>query len=71
MFADSRKYPMNTIRGMYHQEQQLAKAEEAGLLITNYDLCQDHTIISCNKCGEPTPHEAVDVRGYCPDCSCE
>lgn len=48
MFADSRTYPAMTVRGMYHQEQQLSKAEEAGLIITSADLRGDDC--PCNSC---------------------
>lgn len=47
MFADSRSYPSRTVRGMYQQEQQIAKAEEAGLIVTAADLRPLH----CYECG--------------------
>ncbi|QJD54700.1 hypothetical protein PssvBMR4_gp02 [Pseudomonas phage MR4] len=47
MFADSRSYPSRTARGMYQQEQQIAKAEEAGLIVTAADLAPLH----CYECG--------------------
>lgn len=72
MFADSRSYPSRTFRGMYQQEQQIAKAEEAGLIVTAADLedlgCDSTTLVSCNKCGEPTPWEVISDSGLCPDC---
>lgn len=69
MFADSRSYPAKVIAGMYKQEQELAKADEAGLCLTAVDLgCDNTTVISCTGCGEPTPHEVMSDRLLCPDC---
>jgi len=48
MFADSRTYPAMTVAGMYKQEQELAKADEAGLIITAADLKP----INCYECGK-------------------
>lgn len=47
MFADSRTYPARTVAGMYKQEQELAKAEDAGLIVTASDLATPH----CYECG--------------------
>lgn len=43
----SKCYPSRTVRGMYQQEQQIAKAEEAGLIITAADLYP----VYCPVCG--------------------
>lgn len=40
-------YPMRTVIGMYKQEQELAKADEAGLILTAADLKPLH----CYECG--------------------
>lgn len=61
MFADSRSYPIRTVRGMYQQEQQLAKAEEAGLIVTAADLQHIHT---CECCGEAEAYP----DGLCGKC---
>lgn len=54
-------YPSRTVRGMYQQEQQIAKAEGAGLIITAADLQHMH---SCECCGE---NEAYP-DGLCAKC---
>lgn len=46
----SKCYPSRTVRGMYQQEQQIAKAEDAGLIVTASDLADAHPI--CENCGE-------------------
>ncbi|URY99200.1 hypothetical protein 6939_0021 [Klebsiella phage 6939] len=72
MFADSITYPANTVAGMYKQEQEISKAEDAGLFITAADLGRDSTtLISCNNCNEPCPWEVISDRGLCPDCEFE
>lgn len=43
-------YPQRTVAGMYQQEQELAKADEAGLILTAADLTD--TII-CPVCCKP------------------
>lgn len=54
-------YPMRTVIGMYKQEQELAKADEAGLILTAADLQHMH---SCECCGE---NEAYP-DGLCAKC---
>lgn len=49
MFADSRTYPAMTIAGMYRQEQELAKADERGLIITAVDLAVNE-VNPCKSC---------------------
>ena len=43
-------YPSRTVSGMYQQEQKIAKAEEAGLIVTAADLADAYPI--CENCGE-------------------
>ena len=59
MFADSRSYPSRTVLGMYQQEQQIAKAEEAGLIVTAADLAESP---ECKVCSH---------KGDCEDCEFE
>lgn len=40
-------YPSRTVRGMYQQEQQITKAEDAGLIVTASDLYP----VYCPVCG--------------------
>lgn len=69
MFADSRTYPAMTVRGMYKQEQELARSDEAGLILTAADLGYDNTTcVSCNNCGELCPWEVINNNGRCQDC---
>lgn len=46
----SKCYPIRTVLGMYQQEQQIAKAEDAGLIVTAADLADAYPI--CENCGE-------------------
>ena len=59
MFADSRSYPARTVAGMYKQEQELAKADEAGLIVTAADLVESP---ECKVCSH---------KGDCEDCEFE
>lgn len=54
-------YPSRTVRGMYQQEQQIAKAEEAGLIVTAADLQHMH---SCDCCGDNGAYH----DGLCANC---
>lgn len=54
MFADSRTYPTMTIAGMYKQEQELAKADDAGLIVTSKDLDEEPINIACVHCAYVT-----------------
>lgn len=50
-------YPSRTVRGMYQQEQQIAKAEETGLIVTAKDLEDEEPInIACVHCAYVTDH---------------
>lgn len=69
--VDSRTYPAMVIANMYKREQELAKADEAGLIISTLDLEDHSTVVSCWRCNEPTPYEVLDIDGCCPDCSGE
>lgn len=64
MFADSRSYPSRVIADMYKQEQELAKADEAGLNLTAADLddCR------CPVCGWSTPAEQLLENDRCLVC---
>lgn len=59
MFADSRSYPAKTVAGMYKQEQELAKADEAGLILTAADFREPKM---CKGCAH---------KGDCEDCEFE
>ena len=55
--AESRSDPSSTVRGMYQQEQQIAKAEGAGLIVTAKDLEDEEPInIACVHCAYVTDH---------------
>ncbi|QHJ80744.1 MAG: hypothetical protein [Bacteriophage sp.] len=54
-FKEPCNYPQRTVAGMYKQEQELAKADEAGLILTAVDLQNAHPI--CENCGEPVDDE--------------
>lgn len=54
-------YPQRTVAGMYKQEQELAKADEVGLIITADDLEPKNTCESCGL-GEAYPD------GLCAKC---
>ncbi len=60
MFADSRSYPAKTVAGMFKQEQELAKADEAGLILTAADL-QPELCDSCEK-------QPIYIGNLCRDC---
>lgn len=64
MFADSRPYPAMVIAGMYKREQELAKADEDGLIVTSKDLEDEPTDKACVICGE----QAASFGGVCADC---
>ena len=55
----SKCYPSRTVHGMYQQEQQIAKAEDAGLIVTAADLAESH---ECKVCSH---------KGDCEDCEFE
>lgn len=55
----SKCYPSRTVRGMYQQEQQIAKAEDAGLIVTAADLAESP---ECKLCSH---------KGDCEDCEFE
>lgn len=52
-------YPSRTVSGMYQQEQKIAKAEEAGLIVTAADLAESP---ECKVCSH---------KGDCEDCEFE
>lgn len=60
MFADSRTYPSGVIRNMLKLEQELAKADEQGLILTAADLQPQY----CTKCKE----RVAMFEDMCPDC---
>ena len=62
MFADSRTYPAMVIAGMYKREQELAKADEAGLIITSKDL--EDEPMACVNCAYVTDHICEDCEAY-------
>lgn len=64
MFADSRSYPIRTVSGMYQQEQQITKAEEAGLIVTAVDIAD----CKCPVCGWTTPPEQLLEHDRCLVC---
>lgn len=64
MFADSRTYPAMVIAGMYKREQELAKADEAGLIITYKDLEDEPIPLACVNCAYVTDHICEDCEAY-------
>lgn len=62
MSADSRTYPAMVIAGMYKREQELAKADEAGLTITYKDL--EDEPMACVNCAYVTDHICEDCEAY-------
>lgn len=61
MFADSRSYPAMVIAGMYKREQELAKANDAGLIVTSKDLEEEPINMACVHCAYVNDH-------MCDDC---
>lgn len=57
-------YPSRTVRGMYQQEQQIAKADEAGLIVTAADIAD----CKCPVCGWGTPLEQLLDHDRCLVC---
>lgn len=57
--AGIKDYPQRTVAGMYKQEQELAKADEAGLILTAADLVESP---ECKVCSH---------KGDCEDCEFE
>lgn len=60
MFGDSRTYPSGVIRNMLKLEQELAKADEQGLILTAADLQPDY----CTVCQE----KVAIIGDKCTDC---
>ena len=50
LFNGILSYPQRTVAGMYKQEQELAKADEAGLIITAADLAEEKINVACIHC---------------------
>lgn len=62
MFADSRTYPAMVIANMYKREQELAKADEVGLIITSKDLEDEPINMACVHCAYVTDNSCDDCE---------
>lgn len=58
--SGAKDYPIRTVSGMYKQEQELAKAEEDGLIITKMDI-EEPVNMACVHC-------AYSEDNMCDEC---